>query len=62
MAALEALLQSSTLYRNLSLDDQQRLARVSVAKSFDKGETIFREGDAPDSLVTIASASRTCRA
>ena len=28
---------------------------MSVAKTYDKGETIFREGDAPDFLVTIAS-------
>jgi hypothetical protein len=32
-----------------------RLARVSVARSFDKGETILREGKAPDFLVTIAN-------
>jgi CRP-like cAMP-binding protein len=55
MATLEALLRSSTLYRSLSPEDQARLAQVSLAKSFDKGETIFREGDAPDFLVTIAS-------
>jgi CRP-like cAMP-binding protein len=55
VASLEGLLRSSTLYRSLSSEDQTRLARVSVAKSFDKGETIFREGDAPDFLVTIAS-------
>jgi CRP/FNR family transcriptional regulator, nitrogen oxide reductase regulator len=55
VATLDALLRSSTLYRSLSPEDQERLAQVSVAKSFDKGETIFREGDAPDFLVTIAS-------
>jgi len=55
MAALDALFRSSTLYRSLSSEDQERLARVAVTKSFDKGETIFHEGDAPDSLVTIAS-------
>jgi CRP/FNR family transcriptional regulator len=55
VASLEELLRSSTLYRSLSSEDQKRLAQVSVAKSLDKGETIFREGDAPDFLVTIAS-------
>ncbi len=55
MASVEELLRSSTLYRPLSREDQQRLARVSLAKSYEKGETIFSEGDAPDFLVTIAS-------
>jgi CRP-like cAMP-binding protein len=55
MASVEELLRSSTLYRNLSGEDQRRLAAVSVAKSFEKGETIFSEGDVPSFLVTIAS-------
>ena len=55
MASVEELLSSSTLYRPLSPEDQRRLARVSVAKTYEKGETIFSEGDAPDFLVTIAS-------
>jgi CRP-like cAMP-binding protein len=55
MASVEELLRSSTLYRNLSGEDQKRLAAVSVAKSYESGETIFSEGDSPDFLVTIAS-------
>lgn len=55
MASVEELLRSSTLYRNLSGEDQKRLAGVSLAKFYEKGDTIFREGDAPDYLVTIAS-------
>ena len=55
MAMLEELLKSSTLYRNLVPDDQKRLAQVSLAKSYEKGETIFSEGDRPDFLVTIVS-------
>ncbi len=55
MASVEELLRSSTLYRNLSGEDQRRLAAVSLARFYDKGDTIFREGDAPDFLVTIAS-------
>jgi CRP-like cAMP-binding protein len=55
MASAEELLRSSTLYRPLSPDDRQRLARVSVVKSYEKGETIFGEGDSPDFLVTIVS-------
>jgi CRP/FNR family transcriptional regulator, nitrogen oxide reductase regulator len=55
MASIEELLRSSTLYRKLSAEDQQRLASVSLARNYEKGETIFAEGDAPDYLVTIAS-------
>lgn len=55
MASVEELLRSSTLYRNLSAEDQRRLAAVSLARYYEKGETIFTEGDAPDFLVTIAS-------
>ncbi len=55
MASVEELLRSSTLYRNLSGEDQKRLAAVSLAKFYEKGDTIFREGDSPDYLVTIAS-------
>ena len=54
MASVEELLRSSTLYRNLSAEDQKRLAGVSLARAYEKGETIFSEGDAPDYLVTIA--------
>lgn len=54
MASVEELLRSSTLYRNLSVEDQRRLAAVSLARSYEKGETIFAESDPPDFLVTIA--------
>jgi CRP-like cAMP-binding protein len=54
MASVEELLRSSTLYRSLSSEDQKRLAGVSVAKSYEKGDVIFAEGDPPDCLFTIA--------
>jgi CRP-like cAMP-binding protein len=55
MASVEELLRSSALYRNLTKEDQTRLAAVSVAKSYEKNETIFDEGDPSDYLFTIAS-------
>jgi len=55
MASVEDLLRSSTLYRNLSAEDQKRLAAVSLARSYEKGRTIFAEGDQPAFLFTIAS-------
>jgi len=55
MASVVDLLRSSTLYRNLSAEDQKRLAAVSLARSYEKGQTIFAEGDQPAFLFTIAS-------
>jgi CRP-like cAMP-binding protein len=55
MASVEDLLRSSTLYRHLSSEDQSRLARVSLARTYEKGDTVFAEGDPPHHLVTIAS-------
>jgi CRP-like cAMP-binding protein len=55
VASVEDLLRSSTLYRNLSAEDQKRLAAVSLARSYEKGQTIFSEGDQPAYLFTIAS-------
>jgi CRP/FNR family transcriptional regulator len=55
MASVEDLLRSSTLYRNLSAEDQKRLAAVSLARSYEKGQTIFAEGDQPAYLFTIVS-------
>lgn len=55
MATVEDLLRSSALYRNLTREDQTRLAAVSVAKTYEKNERIFEEGDPSDFLFTIAS-------
>jgi CRP/FNR family transcriptional regulator len=46
-------LRTATLYRSLSEDDRRRLAEVALVKSWDKGETIFREGDPSDFLLTV---------
>jgi CRP/FNR family transcriptional regulator len=55
MAAVVELLRSSALFRNLTADDQSRLAAVSLARTYEKGDTIFTEGDPPQYLFTIAS-------
>lgn len=55
MASVEELLRSSALYRNLSAEDAERLASVSVAKNYEKGEALFSEGDPSDFLYTIIS-------
>jgi len=41
------------LFRALDADDRARLADVSSIRSFEKGETLFSEGDASDFLYTI---------
>jgi CRP-like cAMP-binding protein len=48
-------LRSASLYRGLSDEDRHRLADVSLVRSWDKGETVFREGDPSDFLLTVVS-------
>ena len=52
-SAVEEALRSTSLYRGLSNEDRARLAPVASVKSFDKGATIFSEGDPSDFLYTI---------
>jgi CRP/FNR family transcriptional regulator len=51
--AVAEALRAASLYRGLSDDDRQRLAGVSLVKSWDKGETVFSEGDPSDFLLTV---------
>jgi CRP/FNR family transcriptional regulator len=46
-------LKAASLYRGLSSEDRERLAEVALIRSWDKGETIFREGDPSDFLLTV---------
>lgn len=55
MASVEELLRSSALYRNLKDEDAERLAAVSVARTYERGEALFAEGDPSDFLFTIIS-------
>ncbi|MBK5257622.1 MAG: Crp/Fnr family transcriptional regulator [Vicinamibacteria bacterium] len=51
----EALLRSCALFSRLSADDRRKVAEVSVARRYEKGDPIFSEGDASDLLFTIVS-------
>jgi CRP/FNR family transcriptional regulator len=51
---LELLLRRTVMFRRLSPDDLQRLAAVAHAREYDKGATLFREGDEADSLYVVA--------
>ncbi len=53
MDAVAEALRAASLYRGLSEDDRRRLASVSLVKSWDKGETVFNEGDPSDFLLTV---------
>jgi len=46
-------LRTASLYRGLSDEDRRRLEEVSLVRSWDKGETVFSEGDPADFLLTV---------
>lgn len=48
-------LRTAPLYRDLSPLDRERLAGVAVVRSWEKGDTIFHEGDPSDFLLTVLS-------
>jgi CRP-like cAMP-binding protein len=54
-SAVEDALRATALYRNLSNEDRVRLAEVALVKRYDKGETLFSEGDPSDFLYTIVT-------
>jgi CRP/FNR family transcriptional regulator, nitrogen oxide reductase regulator len=48
-------IRSAAIFRALPADDRHRLAEVSLVRSYEKGEALFREGDASDFLYTVLS-------
>jgi len=55
MVTPEQVRESSPFFRRLSWEDLDRLARIAIAKTYEKGDVIFAEGDHPHFLHTIAS-------
>ena len=47
---VELFLKQAEMFRHLSAKDRQRLASLSHERTFEKGETIFNEGRASDSV------------
>ncbi len=47
------LLATVPVFETLSAEDLQRIAEVSVPRSFDLGEVVFREGDASDTCYIV---------
>jgi CRP/FNR family transcriptional regulator len=54
-ANLDEVLRRTTIFRPLSPEDRQRLAGVASTRDFEKGEYLFREGDASEILYTLIS-------
>ena len=54
-AAVEEALRSVAAFRALAGEDRARLAEIASVRAYDKGDTLFAEGDASDFLYTILS-------
>jgi CRP/FNR family transcriptional regulator, nitrogen oxide reductase regulator len=52
---IEEVLRRSTIFRRLTPDDRHRLAAVASVRTFEKGGTIFNEGDASDLMYTVVA-------
>lgn len=52
---LDEMFRRAAIFRRLSPDDRQRLAAVAHVREFDKGASLFNEGDASDSLYTVVA-------
>jgi CRP/FNR family transcriptional regulator, nitrogen oxide reductase regulator len=53
MSSVEELLSHATIFRTLSLENRRRLAAVTVACSFRRGDYIFREEDESSYLYSV---------
>jgi CRP/FNR family transcriptional regulator, nitrogen oxide reductase regulator len=53
-APIDEILQRSPVLRRLAPEDRQRVGQVALVRSFDKGQTLFSEGDDPDCLFIVA--------
>jgi CRP-like cAMP-binding protein len=52
---IEDVLRFSAIFRRLSPDDRRRLAAVATVRDFEKGATLFSEGDGSDFLYVVAT-------
>jgi CRP-like cAMP-binding protein len=50
---VDEALRRSALFRRVTADDRQQLAAVANTRQFDKGATLFLEGDDSDALYTV---------
>ena len=52
---IEQALRVAPIFNKLGPEDRRRLAGVSSARDFARGDTVFSEGDAPESFCVIVS-------
>src|SRR5215204_5148735 len=50
---IDNALRRSPMFRRLTLDDRQRIAAVATVRAYDKGSTLFSEGDGSDFLYIV---------
>ena len=50
---IDEALRRSVLFRRLKPDDRQRVAAVATVRAFEKGATLFNEGDGSDLMYTV---------
>jgi len=55
MVTPDQVRESSPFFRRLSWEDLERIAGIAIAKTYEKGDLVFSEGDQPAFLHTIAS-------
>ncbi len=55
MVTAQQVRESSPFFRRLSFEDLERLARIAIEKTYERGEAVFLEGSEPRFLHTIAS-------
>lgn len=52
---IDEALRRSALFRRLTPDDRQRLAAVATLRAFEKGTTLFSEGDGSELMYTVVT-------
>lgn len=55
MPSVDDAIRASTLFKRLSHEDVHRLAAIALTRVFERGETLFSEGDPSDYLHTLVS-------
>jgi CRP-like cAMP-binding protein len=55
MVTADQVRKSSPFFRRLTEEDLDRLAAIAVAKTYEKGDVVFSQGEEPRYLHTIAS-------
>ena len=55
------LLARLPVFRRVRLEDRQRIAAVARVRSYERGDPIFTEGDAPEFFVVISGRAKVFR-